>query len=99
MTPFWTQVIRTPFEDVCSSVCIIFTAYPDGFQGECGQCEQQCSDVPALVESVLDIRRSGKVLPAVVWTPNHCHDGGDAGRHCDIDVDDQYDHSVDPTEA
>jgi hypothetical protein len=88
MTPFWTSVVKTPFEDVGSSVRVIFTVYQDGFQGERGHCEQQCSHVSTLVESVLDIRRSGKILSAVVWTSNCRHNGGDAGRHYDVDSDD-----------
>lgn len=96
MTPFWTSVIKTPFEDVGRSVRVISTAYQDGFQGKCSECEQQCSHVPELVESVLDIRRSGKVLSAVVWTSNCRYNVGDAGRHYD---DDQHDDSADPTEA
>jgi hypothetical protein len=95
MTPFWTPVIKTPFEAVGSSVRVIVTLHRNGFQGECGQCQQQCSHVPTLVEGVLDIRRSGEVLPAVVWTSNYGHNGGGAGRHYDVDTDD----SSYPTEA
>jgi hypothetical protein len=96
MTSFWTPVITAPIVDVGSSVS---TAFQDGFQGGRGQLEQQHPYVSALVESVLDIRGSGKVLSAAVWTPDHRHGGVDAGRCYHFDVDCHFDDSADPAEA
>jgi hypothetical protein len=96
MTSHWTSVLTAPLVDACNSVAI---AYQDGFQDGRGQLEQQHSYVPALVESVLDIRGPGEVLSAALWTPDLWHSDGDARRYYDIDVDYHFDHSADSPEA
>lgn len=83
MRPFRLPALATPVEDVGSVVCIISVPYEDDFQIQRGECEQQYSRVSALVESVLDIRRPAKILPAAVWAPDNSHNEGDARHHCD----------------
>ena len=94
MRPFWLPVIATPLEDVGSAVCIISVDFQDDFQVQRSECQQQYSYVSTLVESVLDLRRSAKVLSAAVWTPDDRHNDGDAGHHCDY-----YDYSAESREA
>jgi len=84
MRPFWLPALATPVEDVASAVCIILVVYEDDFQVQRGECEQQYSRVSTLVESVLDIWRSAKILSAVVWAPDNSNNEVNWRHHCNF---------------